>query len=36
MPEIVFKGKEDVYNHHLTAPCRPLVHTPTRASARPI
>ena len=25
MPEIVFKGKEFVYNHHLTVPYRPLV-----------
>ena len=25
MPEIVFKGKEYVYNHHLTVPCRPLL-----------
>ena len=25
MPEIVFKGEEFVYNHHLTVPYRPLV-----------
>lgn len=25
MPEIVFKGKEYVYNHHMTVPYRPLV-----------
>jgi adenine-specific DNA-methyltransferase len=25
MPEIVFKGKEYVYNHHLAVPYRPLV-----------
>lgn len=25
MPELHFKGKEYVYNHHLTVPCRPLV-----------
>lgn len=25
MPEIVFKGKEYVYNHHLTVPYRPIV-----------
>jgi len=25
MPEIVFKGKEYVYNHHLTVPFRPLL-----------
>ncbi|MDT0495828.1 hypothetical protein RM530_00400 [Algiphilus sp. W345] len=24
MPEIVFEGKEYVYNHHLTVPYRPL------------
>ena len=25
MPEIVFKGKEYVYNHHLGVPYRPLI-----------
>ena len=25
MSEIVFKGKEYVYNHHLTVPYRPLL-----------
>lgn len=25
MPEVVFKGKEYVYNHHLSVPYRPLV-----------
>jgi adenine-specific DNA-methyltransferase len=25
MPELHFKGKEYVYNHHLTVPYRPLV-----------
>ena len=25
MPELHFKGKEFVYNHHLTVPHRPLV-----------
>ena len=25
MPEIIFKGKEYVYNHHLSVPYRPLV-----------
>jgi len=25
MPEIVFKGKDYVYNHHLTVPYRPLI-----------
>lgn len=24
MPELQFKGKEFVYNHHLTVPFRPL------------
>ena len=28
MPEIVFKGKEYVYNHHLTVPYRPLIADP--------
>lgn len=28
MPEIVFKGKEYVYNHHLSVPYRPLVPQP--------
>ena len=28
MSEIVFKGKEYVYNHHLTVPYRPLVAQP--------
>ena len=30
MPEIVFKGKEYVYNHHLTVPYRPLVPHPDK------
>ena len=25
MPELIFKGKEFVYNHHLSVPFRPLV-----------
>lgn len=25
MPELIFKGKEYVYNHHLTVPYRPLL-----------
>ena len=25
MPELIFKGKEFVYNHHLSVPYRPLV-----------
>ena len=31
MPELVFKGKEFVYNHHLTVPVRPLVPHPGRS-----
>ena len=34
MPEIVFKGKEYVYNHHLTVPYRPLVVDAAKASVR--
>ena len=30
MPEIVFKGKEYVYNHHLTVPYRPLLVDPAK------
>lgn len=30
MPEIVFKGKEYVYNHHLSVPYRPLVPQPDK------
>ena len=30
MPEIVFKGKEYVYNHHLTVPYRPLIADKTK------
>ena len=30
MPEIVFKGKEYVYNHHLTVPYRPLMPNPDK------
>jgi len=30
MPEIVFKGKEYVYNHHLTVPYRPLLAHPDK------
>jgi adenine-specific DNA-methyltransferase len=30
MPEIVFKGKEYVYNHHLTVPYRPLLPHPDK------
>ncbi len=31
MPEILFKGKEYVYNHHLSVPFRPLVPHPGRS-----
>jgi len=31
MPELHFKGKEFVYNHHLTVPFRPLVHDAARS-----
>ncbi len=31
MPEIVFKGKEYVYNHHLTVPYRPLEPHPRKS-----
>lgn len=31
MPELVFKGKEYVYNHHLTVPYRPLIPHPEKS-----
>lgn len=31
MPELYFKGKEFVYNHHLTVPYRPLVAQPDKS-----
>lgn len=31
MPELVFKGKEYVYNHHLTVPYRPLLADPEKS-----
>ena len=31
MPELHFKGKEFVYNHHLTVPFRPLVPDPSKS-----
>jgi adenine-specific DNA-methyltransferase len=31
MPELLFKGKEFVYNHHLTVPFRPLVPQPEKS-----
>ena len=31
MPELHFKGKEYVYNHHLTVPYRPLLAHPDKS-----
>ncbi|MBI3373352.1 MAG: site-specific DNA-methyltransferase [Betaproteobacteria bacterium] len=31
MPELFFKGKEYVYNHHLTVPYRPLIADPEKS-----
>ena len=31
MPELLFKGKEFVYNHHLSVPFRPLLPEPAKA-----
>lgn len=31
MPELLFKGKEFVYNHHLAVPFRPLLPEPTKS-----
>lgn len=31
MPELTFKGKEFVYNHHLAVPFRPLVPHPSKS-----
>lgn len=31
MPELYFKGKEFVYNHHLTVPFRPLEQAPEKS-----
>lgn len=31
MPELQFKGKEFVYNHHLTVPYRPLIAHPDKS-----
>jgi len=35
MPELFFKGKESVYNHHLAVPHRPLVPQPERSIGTP-
>jgi adenine-specific DNA-methyltransferase len=32
MPELHFKGKEFIYNHHLTVPYRPLVPDPEKSA----
>jgi adenine-specific DNA-methyltransferase len=34
MPELTFKGKEFVYNHHLSVPFRPLVPHPKKSIGR--
>ena len=35
MPELTFKGKEFVYNHHLSVPFRPLVPHPKKSIGKP-
>ncbi len=35
MPELQFKGKEFVYNHHLTVPYRPLVPDASKSIGEP-
>ncbi len=35
MPELVFKGKEYVYNHHLTVPYRPLLADASKSIGAP-
>ena len=35
MSELNFKGKEFVYNHHLSVPFRPLVTHPEKGIAEP-
>jgi adenine-specific DNA-methyltransferase len=35
MPELQFKGKEFVYNHHLTVPYRPLEMDPSKSIGEP-
>ncbi len=35
MPELVFKGKEYVYNHHLTVPYRPLIADADKSAGAP-
>ncbi len=36
MPELYFKGKEFVYNHHLTVPYRPLETQPDKSILPPL
>ena len=36
MPELQFKGKEFVYNHHLTVPFRPLLIDSPALDGNPI
>ncbi len=31
MPELLFKGKEFVFNHHLSVPFRPLLPEPDKS-----
>jgi adenine-specific DNA-methyltransferase len=35
MPELLFKGKEFVFNHHLAVPHRPLVPDVRRSIGEP-
>ena len=35
MPELFFKGKEFVYNHHLAVPFRPLIPDPAKSVGAP-
>ena len=35
MPELQFKGKEFVYNHHLTVPIRPLIPDAAKSVGQP-
>ncbi len=35
MPELIFKGKEFVYNHHLAVPHRPLIPHPEKSIGEP-
>ena len=35
MPTLEFKGKEDIYSHHLTVPVRPLIPHPSKSIGFP-